>query len=474
MKSSRPLVIDLDGTLIKTDLLLEGFLAFIGRRPWKAPWLIIWLMRGRLHLKQKLASCVGIDVTTLPYDAAVLDLARQARRDGRMVVLATASHEILARQLADHLGGIDEVYATDHRRNLKGVEKRNLLEARFGADGFDYIGDSVADLPIWRAARQAYVVRATWRLRRKLSSLLNVTMLVDRPFSLLTWLRAIRIHQWLKNGLLFVPLFAGHQFSNPALLFAAALAFVTLGLCASGSYLINDLRDLADDRKHAVKRSRPLAAGEITIPSALLVAGLLLCTGLLAAWYFLPLGFFGGLVGYCALTFLYSAFLKRLLVIDVLVLASLYTLRVILGGLAVAIAPSFWLLAFSMFLFLSLALVKRYAELWQLDTGGARMHTLGRGYQATDLSMVASLGGAAGYCAVLILALYVNDPGTAKLYSQPTVIWLSCPLMLAWVSRLWMLAHRGQVHEDPVLFAAKDVFSLITAFLMLVVFAAAV
>lgn len=288
-----------------------------------------------------------------------------------------------------------------------------------------------------------------------------------------TTLRALRPHQWAKNLLLGVPLVAAHQLTEPALLADLLLAFVAFSLCASSVYLVNDLLDLENDRQHPTKRHRPLASGALSPAQGKFWAGGLLAASLGGSAWLLPGSFALGLVGYYLVTLAYSLVLKRRIVLDVLTLAGLYTVRVIAGGLAVAIAPSFWLLALSMFLFMSLALVKRYAELFQAKAAGRAEPLDGRDYQADDLPMIASLGAASGFIAVLVLALYVNDGATSSLYGHPELIWLACPLLLAWVSRVWMLAHRGRMTEDPVLFALRDWPSLAIGGSMAVVFWAA-
>jgi 4-hydroxybenzoate polyprenyltransferase len=287
------------------------------------------------------------------------------------------------------------------------------------------------------------------------------------------WLRALRLHQWLKNLLVLVPLLASHRYIYPVADFHALIAILCFGLMASGVYILNDLLDISDDRHHPTKRSRPFAAGTISIGKGIAAVPVLTASSLLLAVWLLPPRFGLALMAYLGLTLAYSLTLKRQMVIDVIVLAVLYTLRIIAGGFAIEVPLSFWLLAFSMFLFLSLALVKRYAELFQVQAAGSTERARGRGYWPSDLSMIASLGAAAGYMAIMVLALYVNDPGTTQLYSQPKLIWFTCPLLLMWVSRVWMLAHRGHMNEDPLVFAVRDRVSLILGALVLCVFWAA-
>jgi 4-hydroxybenzoate polyprenyltransferase len=390
------------------------------------------------------------------------------------VVLATASHHLLAERIAQHLSLFDEVIATEGDRNLSAVEKRDALVQGYGEHGFDYVGNSRDDLPVWAAARQAYVVNASPGVERRARKIGNVAgVLGSGRASLRDWAKALRLHQWLKNLLVFVPLVAAHRYNELPLVLDAVLAFVCFGLCASSVYILNDLLDLRDDRHHSKKRLRPFASGRIPIESGLIAFPLLLATAFaLAAWR-LPLSFLGGLAAYWCLTVSYSMALKRHMVFDVITLAGLYTLRVVAGAIALGIPLSFWLLAFSMFMFLSLALAKRYAELFQSRANGNEGKARGRGYYPSDLQMIASLGAASGYMTVMVLALYINDGRIAQLYRHQEFIWLACPLLLTWVTRVWMLTQRGEMNEDPVIFAVRDRASLAIGAALALVFWAA-
>lgn len=469
-----PLVVDLDGTLLRTDLLIETGLVFFRDQPHRFLAPLQWLTRGKASLKHELANAAELDVAVLPYDESVLGFLERERERGRKTVLATASHRRLAEQVAAHLGLFDDVIATDSERNLSSHTKRDVLVGRFGERGFDYAGNSRDDLPVWGAAREAYVVNASRSVERRARALGNVAAVIGSPRATLRdWTRALRLHQWLKNLLIFIPLLAAHQYTDWSSILDAAVAFLAFGLCASSVYILNDLLDLRDDRHHARKRLRPFAAGRLSIQSGLVAFPLLLIAAFALGAWLLPTSFVLGLACYYALTLAYSLWLKRRVVIDVIALAALYTLRIIVGAVALAIPLSFWLLAFSMFLFLSLALVKRYAELFHLRTQSANDKARGRGYFAADLPMIASLGAASGYMAVMVLALYVNDVQTAQLYRHQKIIWLACPLLLIWISRVWMLAHRGEMNEDPVIFAVRDRLSLSVGALVALVFLAA-
>jgi 4-hydroxybenzoate polyprenyltransferase/phosphoserine phosphatase len=456
-----PLVVDLDGTLLRTDLLLETALIFLRDRPLRFFSLISWLFTGKAKLKHELALVARLDVTRLPYNECLVEFIRKERERGRRVVLATASTSSLANAVASHSSLFDQVIASNTTANLSAQSKRDVLVQAFGEKGFDYAGNAVDDLPVWAAARRAYVVNARPSVLHRARALGNVTEVIPAPHVALSdWRQALRLHQWLKNLLIFVPLFAAHRGSELPLLQSALIAFLCFSLCASSAYVLNDLLDLQDDRYHAHKRLRPFAAGRLSIQTGLLLFPILASAAFALAVWLLPLAAAALLLFYYVVTIAYSLWLKRQTVVDVMTLTALYTLRLVVGGVALGIVLSFWLLAFSMFMFFSLALVKRYAELFQLRARGTLTQTRGRGYFSDDLPMLASLGAAAGYSAVLVLALYINDARTTQLYSQPQLIWFACPVLLAWISRVWMLTHRGQMNEDPVLFAVQDRVSL--------------
>lgn len=451
--SARPLCVDLDGTLLRSDLLLESALALLARRPWLLLALPFWLLGGKARLKREIASRVALDPATLPYDERVLALLREQPQRRR--VLCTASDETLAGPVAAHLGCFDDVLASDGRRNLSGRGKADALVARFGEKGFDYAGNARVDLAVWQRAHGALVVNAGDGLARAAAR--QCTLLGHLPATgggAKAWLRALRLHQWLKNLLVFIPLLASHQFLHTGPVLAAAAGFLAFGLCASGVYLLNDLVDLPNDRQHPRKRLRPFASGALPLLPGMVLAPLLALAGLALAWWAEP-RFAAVLAAYYLLTLGYSLRLKQVAMLDVMMLAMLYTLRIIGGTAVIGATPSFWLLAFSMFIFLSLALLKRYVELTAMLAEG-KLAAAGRGYGVDDLPLLQSLGGSAGYLAVLVLALYINSPESIALYSRPQLLWLLCPLVLYWVSRAWVVAHRGGMDDDPVVFAVTD------------------
>lgn len=466
-----PLIIDLDGTLLRSDMLLETGIAFVRHKPLSLFKLFGWLTKGKAALKEGLAKAHPMDVSVLPYDPVVIELIEAERRNGRTIVLATASHHSLAELIAEHLQLFDLVLASDANRNLSAHRKRDLLVELYGEGGFDYVGNSHDDLLVWASARQAYVVNPESGVERRARSHGNVQQVIHSNTSgLKDWLKAFRLHQWMKNALIFVPLMAAHQLTSPLLLWQGVLAFLFFGLCASSVYLLNDLLDLSDDRHHHSKRNRPFAAGRLSIKSGVLVFPILLLGAFSGAVWLLPWEFSGALIVYYILTLAYSLSLKRQMAIDVIALAALYTLRIIAGAAAFRLELTFWILAFSMFIFLSLALVKRYAELREAKRKGDTGKTRGRGYYPADLEMISSLGASSGYLAVMVLALYIHDQATTGLYAHPQVIWLACPLLLFWITRVWMLTHRGQMHDDPVVFAIRDRISLVVGVLFGLVF----
>ncbi|MGH8032297.1 MAG: UbiA family prenyltransferase [Luteimonas sp.] len=455
VSSAAALCIDLDGTLLKSDALYESLLALLSRNPLYVFLLPFWLLKGKAALKDAIASRVDIDATTLPYDARVLALLETTAARPR--VLCTATNARYAEAIAAHLGVFEQVIASDANRNLSGHRKAAALVEAFGERGFDYAGNARVDLGVWARARRALVVNGSDALVAEAARVTQVETHLPAESdksALRLWIKQLRIHQWLKNLLVFLPLLAAHRFTEVTDVTAAALAFLAFGLCASGVYVLNDLLDLPSDRRHARKRLRPFAAGRLPLLHGLIVAPLLTLAGFAIAWLASPL-FALVLLAYYAMTLAYSLRLKRVVMVDVVMLAGLYTVRIIGGAAAIHAELSFWLLAFSMFIFLSLAMLKRYTELAEVLARGASKAS-GRGYDVEDLAMIQSMGAASGYLAVLVFALYINSPESVALYRHPQALWLICPMLLYWISRAWMVAHRGGMHDDPVVFAVTD------------------
>jgi len=441
-----PLVVDLDGTLVKTDLLIEAVFSLLRKHPRCLFLLPVWLVRGKAWFKHEVARRASLDVATLPWRSEFIENLRRQRADGRSLVLATGSDMQIARQVADHLKLFDLVLASDGITNLSGEVKRSCLVNRFGEKAFDYAaGGGRADRAVWKSARKAVLI-------------------AQEPRSAENCLKALRPQHWLKNVLVFVPLIAAHRFYDLALIEKSLLAFVAFGCCASAGYLLNDLIDLESDRHHPQKRFRTLSAGVVPLSYALLMIPSLVMLGCFAGALVSPM-LFAILLIYFAMSAAYSLHIKRVLVLDVLFLAGLNTVRIMAGSAATGIWPSHWLLAFSIFLFFSLALVKRYAELVimrRADGNSAKA----RAYELGDRELLATMGMASGYLAVLVLALYIATDKAQTLYTTRELLWLLCPLLLYWISYVWLTAHRGKMPGDPVEFATSDRTSRILILLM--------
>ena len=471
----KPLCVDCDGTLIKTDLLHESVVRVVLRRPWLLGSIFAWLLKGRPHLKAKLAEITTPAPELLPYSEEILALIQHRRESGGRVLLVTASTERYAEKVARHCACFDEVIASDAVTNLKGNEKKRMLVDRFGPKGFDYAGDSSADLPVWEEASEAIVVGGNSVLFKRAQSVNPKARCLGespRPFS--SWLKLLRVHQWAKNLIIFVPLLTSHRIFELPLLAQATTAFFSFSFLASATYIFNDLCDLDNDRAHATKRRRPLAAGSIGLPSGV-AAAVALGISAVALGYQLGFGFLMVLTVYLCVSVLYSSVLKKVALVDVLVLSGLYIWRLVAGGVATGIVLSNWLLSFALFVFTSLALAKRYVELSSAPAAvsGETKAAKGRGYFTSDLPLVLSMGVASALVSVLVVLLYVNSPEVILLYRYPQMLFLLAPLVLFWIGRVWLLASRNELHEDPVLFAIRDRFSYGIAIVIAVVIAAA-
>jgi 4-hydroxybenzoate polyprenyltransferase len=417
-QNAPPLAVELEGVLTRTDTLHEGLLRLLKHQPYLAPAVLAWSLRGRGFLRAEVARRVELDVTRLPYDEALVTHLSEEKARGRRLVLATAADRRVAEAVATHLGLFDAVHASDGTEELSGARREARLRESLGGPHED--------------------------VRRSAPS---------RPLPR-TLLKALRVHQWAKNVLVFVPLLAAHKGLVGPLLLQAVLAFISFSLCASSVYVLNDMLDLDSDRQHPTKRRRPFAAGDLSVRAGLWLAPVLLGAGAAVA-LLLPLEFLALLGTYYGITLGYSLYLKQVAMLDVLLLAGLYTVRIFGGSLAVGVPTSSWLFTFSMFLFFSLALVKRLSEVRRLRLANESAAP-GRGYMTGDYELLASLGVSSGFLAVLVLALYITSKEVTALYIHPERLWLLCPVMMYWVGRVWLLAHRGQVNEDPLVFALKD------------------
>jgi 4-hydroxybenzoate polyprenyltransferase len=454
-----PLVVDLDGTLVRSDLLIEALFQRLVSSPSSVILNFFALRRGKAQFKDAVARGVSLDPASLPYDGAVLQEIHDAISAGRPVYIASASNARFVSAVAEHFGFFSGWFGSDAVTNLSGANKARLLVETFGEGGFDYIGNDRADLQVWAMASKRFGVRPPARLKKHLAST-RVDLLASPRPSLATWLRLLRVHQYAKNVLIFLPLFTAHKFDLLSF-FNCLLAMVAFSLCASSTYIFNDIIDLSADREHPTKKARPLASGAIALQHALYAIPILfLCSVALAALVSLP--FLGILLAYFALTTSYSIWLKKKMLVDIVALAMLYTLRVIAGAAAIGVTVSEWLLAFSMFLFTALALIKRYIELaTRLDR--ELPDPANRNYKQGDMQIVAALAGAAAFNAVTVFALYISSDTVHSLYRHPRLLWLVCPVLMYWLSRMLMMAHRRQVHDDPIVFALKDRISIMAS-----------
>lgn len=454
-KAALPLAVDLDGTLIRSDMFVESILKLVFASPLSVFTLAMWFLRGRAYAKARVAERVKLDPAYLPYDERLLAWLRAERDRGRTLVLATASDRGMAEPVATHLGLFDAVFASDGSTNLKSAVKARKLAGAF-PDGFVYAGNETADLEVWRKAAGAVVVNAssnTLAAARKRADIERVFPREGAQWGALA--RALRPQQWAKNVLVFVPMIAGQGWASLDAWAAAGLAFWALCLTASAVYLVNDAADIEADRRHPTKRHRPFAADHLSPATGLGAAVGLAAAGL---WLSAQAGVLLLTLAYLAVTTLYTFVLKRVALADVFVLAGLYTIRIVLGGVASGFPASDWLLAFSCFFFLSLALVKRVAETRDVSLrGGGDLSR--RGYSSKDTPILTTMGVAAGFMSALVLALYLQDSANAANYRFPSLLWGLPGAALMLIARFWLKASRGEMHDDPIVFAARDVWS---------------
>jgi 4-hydroxybenzoate polyprenyltransferase len=458
-----PLIVDLDGTLLRTDSLIESIFVLARMKPLSMFKLPLWLMKGRAYLKQRLAALVTPNVHWLPYRPDLMEFLREQKRLGRSLILATAADEKVAQAINLEVGLFDKIFASDGVVNLSGKRKRDRLVAAFGLKGFDYIGNEVNDESVWLAARRALLTSSSSRLAKRVANITPIEKVFsDQGPRWQDYLNTLRAPHWIKNALVFVPLAAVHRIFEARLLDRALLAFVAFNLCASGLYLLNDLLDLPADRRHPHKKERMLASGRIRLAHALAMMPILLIGAFVIALH-LSMGFAGILGLYAVVMVGYSLRLKDIALVDVLVLAGGYALRVAAGAAAVDVRISAWLLTLCVFLFFSLALIKRYAELVVLESAvahAAQAHA--RGYVSQDKGILLAQGIASGYLAVMVLALYTNTEISQRLYARHDYFWGICLLLLYWISYLWMMATRARIVGDPLMFALSDRVSLWT------------
>lgn len=467
-----PLCVDLDGTLVNTDTLVESAILLLKANPLYILAMCFWLFWGKAKLKENIAVRTTLDVTTLPYNQVLLDWLVKQREFGRPLVLVTAANQRIADAVADHLRLFSLVIGSSSTHNMSAHTKRVELDALFGKGGYDYAGNSRDDLKVWSGCRKAVLVNTSRAVSARAARTAEVETSLprdSRPLSAL--LTAMRPHQWSKNLLVFVSMLIAHLYTDVGLVFSTIIAFVAFCLCSSAVYLINDLLDLQADRKHKQKRHRPFANGRASLLLGIVAIPTLLILAVVLANVAGTL-FFGVLLVYFAITLVYSFFFKRVALLDVLVLAMLYTLRIIAGASVADAMPSLWLVSFSMFIFTSLAMAKRYAELKSLELDAGAWAS-GRGYNVNDIPIIAQLGMASGYISTLVLALYIDSPDVTAIYHNQQMMWILCPLLMYWIGRIWLVAGRGELNQDPVVFATRDRVSYLVFVLGLLALVAA-
>lgn len=452
--TGRPIVVDLDGTLTPTDTLVESTVKAVRQAPSNLLRLPFWLLAGRAGFKARVAGQTTLDASALPYNEALLAYLREQKAGGRPLILASAAHHSIVDAVAEHLGLFDHRISTRDTGNMKGETKLKAIRESIG-DDFTYAGDHMVDLPIWRAASSAILVGASSRTTAAARSVTTVEKEFPKPpLRPKTLVSALRVHQWLKNFILFVPLVTSFSFLTPAKLINAVLAFLAFSIVASATYVMNDILDVENDRRHPRKRGRPFAAGALPITHGIALALALLLAGLLlAARISEPLLL--SLIAYVALTTTYSWVLKAYILIDVIALSLLYALRILAGSLTIDVPVSAWLLAFSVFMFFSLALIKRCSELVMLDQRGADA-TQGRDYRVSDLAILWPIGTGSAVASVVVFGLFINDPVTQGRYQTPELLWLAALALIYWMTRLWVKTSRGEMHDDPVVYSVKD------------------
>lgn len=467
MQTAKILVIDLDGTLIRTDMLCESFWNAFGRDFRTLFYLLSKIPKGKAAVKSYLAQASTLDPEFLPYNEEVLQRIRDHRKKGGKAVLVTAADTSLANKISKHLGVFDEVYGSSSTCNLKGATKADFLATKFGEGNFCYVGDSRSDLAVWRVAGKIITVNATKSTKQQADEMCKpIEHLVSHNSPFDAFIRVMRPHQWIKNSLIFVPIAAAHQFSGPYLI-NSIVAFIVFCLIASGSYVINDLLDLNSDRAHPRKRTRPIASGDLApahgsvLGAAMIVLGLTIST--IWNFQFLLISLF-----YLCLTLSYSLAFKQKIILDVVILAVLYSTRIVAGSIATDLNLSLWLISFSMFIFMSLASVKRQAELVDMTARGI-LQSNGRGYQTHDLPIISMISLAAGYTAVLVLALYVETISYTSLYSNPDLLFLICCILLYWITRIVLITHRGLMNDDPIVFVTQDKTSMLCAIFVFII-----
>jgi len=468
-----PLFVDLDGTLIHSDCLWEGLLLLLRSNLLAVVMLPLWIVRGKSYFKRQVAARTSLNPESLPYNSAVVEYIKREKLNGRDIILATATDEHVATPIADYLGLFDAVLATKDGSNNSSTTKLSAIKTYTQGGAFDYIGNSHDDIPLWQSSAHAVIVSSSPGFVEKVRRIQPaIEVLEGTSYTLLTVVKAMRVYQWVKNILLFVPLLLAHRLFEPDVFLTTCIAFLCFSLCASSVYILNDLLDLESDRLHVRKKNRPFASGKLPISLGVMLVPLLIICAFGGSYLFVSQDFTIVLLAYFAITTAYTFLLKKIAIIDVLLLAGLCAFRLLAGAIAGDVLISQWLIAFSVFIFLSLAFVKRYSELIALIADN-KTEAKGRAYTVGDVDLLRSVGTACGLVSILIFAFYINSREVTNLYHRPQLLWGVGICLLYWILRVWFVAHRGQMHDDPIIFTVKDKASYVVVALLvtIVVFA---
>lgn len=461
-----PLFVDLDGTLIHTDLLFEACLTFLKRNPLNIILLTLWIFQGKVFLKHKLSQRISVNVETLPYNYELIDFLKKQRTLGRKLYLATASHQTHAISIANYLNIFDGVLASNSNVNMKGKNKLSACQKL--SEKFSYAGNDTVDFILFNKAYESYLVNPTSAASR-LAKKRPVTNIFNKPRnSLKIFVQAMRVHQWLKNLLIFVPIVVSTQYLVPNDWLKALIGFFLLSFVASSTYILNDLLDIESDRAHPRKKIRPIPSGLLSIPQAIFLSISLFVIAVIGALVLTNIAFQLSLLAYLVLTLLYTFLLKTYVIADVISLASLFTIRIIAGAMVISVELSFWLLAFSMFTFFSLALIKRCAELKLLSKVNKEKSS-GRDYLVEDYDLMQTFGVTSAFISLLLMAFYVDEAMKNGVYSLPNLLWATLPAFAYWFLRMWLKTNRGEMHDDPIVFSLKNKGSIVTIAFIVVI-----
>lgn len=454
------IVVDLDGTLSRVDALHEDFFTCLRKSPFLATAGAIFGSDSRAAMKRSLATMAGRDAGIAPLRSELVNHLTILKRTGKLLHLVTASDQYHADAVGNATKLFDTVTGSDGERNLKGPEKASYLKERF-PEGFIYAGDSAADVPVWMASSGAILVGGAKRYAGKLKE--HGVPIIDvfggGKSAVKDWLRLFRVHQCVKNILILVPLLLGQMYTQPEAMAAALMAFLFWSIAGSGSYIINDIFDLEADRQHRTKRNRPIASGKIGSSNAFVVAVILLFGGIAGAlWLSVEFGI--ALLWYLIVTLSYSFKLKTIPLLDVGIIALLFTSRIVAGSLLLGLPHSPWLTSFAVLIFLSLALAKRHAELMQADPIKGDLIP-GRGYRRSDSPLTLALGLGTAMSSIVVMLLFITLEASARgVYATPEALFVTPLVLLFWFMRIWLLSNRGELDDDPVIFALKDPVSL--------------